>query len=75
MSTSGPTTKLRGLVNASGKSASDRVEQFSTTPRGRWLVCSAGSAVPAPPDVVRATAKVAATAVLAIAVRRKGPLQ
>src|SRR5579872_2148062 len=30
----GPTTKFRGLVNASRKRANDRVEQFATTPVG-----------------------------------------
>jgi hypothetical protein len=37
----GPTTRLCGLVYAPAKSAPDCVAQFSTTPRGRTLLCLA----------------------------------
>jgi hypothetical protein len=77
MSARGPTIRFRGFVKAPGNGAADRVEQSSTTPRGRSLtvtpdIAGLAAGVPvsrdAPADSVRTLAARIATAPAAIAV-------
>jgi hypothetical protein len=60
--------RLRGLVKARGKLASDRVAQLSTAPRGRSLPCSTASPQAEP---VRSGTTAVATVVLTINMPRR----